>query len=156
MSGRSIERGFGAIVLERIASRLTPSWFLKTFGVYTGAAAVSALLFLVVAGTMAFPLAAWSVFFVVLLFILAAVFAGATNFDSEGATRTMYPISAFFMAFELPLLVARKLFPATASFLPLGGDEFNQAAILLMIALFVNLFAAVATSLTRGVRKGRN
>jgi hypothetical protein len=44
-----------------------------------------------------------------------------------------------FAAFEFPLMVARKLFPKTASFLPLGGDEFTQLAILLMSGIFVEL-----------------
>ena len=45
-------------------------------------------------------------------------------------------ILAFGMALEMPLHVVRKLFPQV-NFLPLGGDEFNQAAILLMISFFV-------------------
>jgi hypothetical protein len=44
-----------------------------------------------------------------------------------------------FAALEFPLLVVRKLFPKTAGVLPLGGDEFSQLGILLMIGVFVEL-----------------
>jgi hypothetical protein len=67
----------------------------------------------------------------------------------------IFTIFAAFMALELPLLVIRKLFPQTESVLPLGGDEFNQVAILLMMALFcahVVLFAYYIVKATRRLR----
>jgi hypothetical protein len=43
----------------------------------------------------------------------------------------------FWLLLALPLLVVRQLFPQTAAYLPLGGSDFNQNAILLMIAVFI-------------------
>jgi hypothetical protein len=55
MSTTSTNREYGAVVVERLSSWLTPRWFLKTLGGYVAAAAVAALLFFAVAGTMAYP-----------------------------------------------------------------------------------------------------
>lgn len=44
-----------------------------------------------------------------------------------------------FASFELPLLVIRRLFPKTKRVLPLGGDEFSQLAILVILGLFLEI-----------------
>lgn len=41
------------------------------------------------------------------------------------------------VACEIPLLVARRLFPRTAGYLPLGGDDLTQLGILVLTAVFL-------------------
>ncbi len=43
---------------------------------------------------------------------------------------------AFAIACEIPLMVVHRLFPDATGFLPLGGDEFTQLAILVLMAVF--------------------
>jgi hypothetical protein len=43
---------------------------------------------------------------------------------------------AFAVACDIPLQVAHKLFPHQTPFLPLGGEEFTQLAILVLTAVF--------------------
>jgi hypothetical protein len=47
-----------------------------------------------------------------------------------------WSIIELWLLFGLPLLVARELFPKTEGYLPLGGTDFKQCAILLMMATF--------------------
>ena len=44
------------------------------------------------------------------------------------------PIFSLFMSLEIPLLVAHRLLPFTAGYLPLGGDDLAQIGVLLGIA----------------------
>jgi hypothetical protein len=57
--------------------------------------------------------------------------------NGVGSAPMYITILAFFLALELPLLVVHRLFPQARRFLPLGGDEFSQLAILLMTGVFV-------------------
>jgi hypothetical protein len=43
---------------------------------------------------------------------------------------------AFAVACDIPLAVAHKLFPQSTPYLPLGGDEFTQISILVLMAVF--------------------
>jgi hypothetical protein len=60
---------------------------------------------------------------------------------------------AFAMACEIPLMVAHRLFPQHTPYLPLGGDEFIQLAILMLMAwFFAELTALASESLTFIIR----
>jgi hypothetical protein len=60
---------------------------------------------------------------------------------------------AFAMSCEIPLMVAHRLFPHQTSFLPLGGDDFVQLAILMMVAwFFVDLERITTESLVVVIR----
>jgi hypothetical protein len=65
-------------------------------------------------------------------------------------------IYAFCAALELPLLATHKLFPQTHAVLPLGGDDFSQAGILLMAAFFISQVVMIAQIIIKAIRKKRN
>ena len=44
---------------------------------------------------------------------------------------------AFAVACEIPLMVIHRLLPDTTDYLPLGGDDFTQLAILMLMAASV-------------------
>jgi hypothetical protein len=48
----------------------------------------------------------------------------------------LWRLIEFGLLFGLLSLVVRRLFPWTASFLPVGGSSFNEAAIILMSVTF--------------------
>ena len=61
MNVASTHSGGGAIVLDRLARRLTLRWTLKTLAAYVAAAAAATLLFFLGATLMVYPVAIWSV-----------------------------------------------------------------------------------------------
>jgi hypothetical protein len=50
---------------------------------------------------------------------------------------------AFAVACDIPLVVAHKLFPQSTPYLPLGGEEFTQLAILVLMAVFFEEFVEI-------------
>jgi hypothetical protein len=66
---------------------------------------------------------------------------------------------AFAVAAEIPLMVAHRLFPNHTEFLPLGGDEFTQLSVLVLMAIFFEELCSLAseslTYLSRMIRKNK-
>jgi hypothetical protein len=62
---------------------------------------------------------------------------------------------AFAAVCEIPLLVARRLFPQTADILPLGGDDFTQLAILVLMGVFLQLTAEAVLGLRKNLAKAK-
>jgi hypothetical protein len=65
---------------------------------------------------------------------------------------------AFAVACDIPLKVAHKLYPNTG-ILPLGGDDFTQLAILVLMGFFfeeiAGIFSKMLTKIHRMIRANR-
>jgi hypothetical protein len=56
---------------------------------------------------------------------------------------------ALAVACEIPLLIARRLFPRLGAVLPLGGDDLTQLGILALTALFLGQLYELLPQLIR-------
>jgi hypothetical protein len=65
-------------------------------------------------------------------------------------------IYAFCASLELPLLALHKIFPQTHGYLPVGGDEFSQMAILLMTAFFISQVILITQSVIKAIRRKKS